>query len=195
MMKNCSLGLPDEEFIRGKVPMTKREIRILTIVNANIHDGDMVLDVGAGTGSLSCEAALQTPHGTVFALERNPEGIALIEQNARHFLLNNIQPIKAEAPAGMDDLPTLDAALIGGSGHNLAEILDRLDQLLKIGGTIVINSVTLQTLQQAVTYMKNKDNFAYDLVQVQINRWEKVGTYDMSKAINPVFIMSCRKLS
>ena len=84
-MKKYSVGIPDEEFIRGKVPMTKEEIRILTLAKARIGRGDMVADIGAGTGSISCEAALQATDGKVFAIERKPEGIELIKANAEKF--------------------------------------------------------------------------------------------------------------
>lgn len=193
-MKKYGLGIPDEAFVRGRVPMTKREIRILTIAEANIKDGDIVLDVGAGTGSLSCEAALQTPSGRVFALERKPEGIELIRQNAAKLEIDNIELIEAEAPAGMESLPPLDAVLIGGSGSHLAAILDNIDSLLNVNGKIVLNCITLQTLNQCLEYMKNNANYVYNIVQVQVNRWEKVGGYDMAKAVNPIFIVSCIKL-
>lgn len=193
-MKKYGLGIPDEAFVRGRVPMTKREIRILTIAEANIKDGDIVLDVGAGTGSLSCEAALQTPSGRVFALERKPEGIELIRQNAAKLEIDNIELIEAEAPAGMESLPPLDAVLIGGSGSHLAVILDNIDSLLHVNGKIVLNCITLQTLNQCLEYMKNNAKYAYNIVQVQVNRWEKVGGYDMAKAVNPIFIVSCIKL-
>lgn len=194
MKKKYSLGIPDAEFVRGKVPMTKREIRILTIAGANIRENDTVLDVGAGTGSLSCEAALQAAGGRVFALERNPEGIELIRRNVEKLGIDNISIIQAEAPDGMEKLPELDAVLIGGSGRRLPEILDRTDSLLKPEGRIILNCVTLQTLNQCLAYMKDHEKYAYDIVQVQINRWEKVGGYDMARAVNPIFIVSCTKL-
>ncbi|WP_405750623.1 precorrin-6Y C5,15-methyltransferase (decarboxylating) subunit CbiT, partial [Anaerovibrio slackiae] len=149
MSGKWGIGIPDAEFIRGKVPMTKQEIRILTIAKAGIKQGDIVLDVGAGTGSLSCEAAMQAGNdGMVYAIERNPEGIGLIAANAEKFGLDNIQVIHAEAPAGMDELPRLDAVLIGGSGKRLEPILDRAGELLKTGGRIILNCITVQTLMQ-----------------------------------------------
>lgn len=195
MSGKWGIGIPDAEFIRGKVPMTKQEIRILTIAKAGIRPGDMVLDVGAGTGSLSCEAAMQAGNdGMVYAIERNPEGIGLIEANAEKFGLDNVHIVHAEAPAGMDELPRLDAVLIGGSGKRLEPILDRAGELLKTGGRIILNCITVQTLMQCLNYMRASELYKYETVQVQVNRWEQVGSYDMAKAANPIFIVACEKI-
>ena len=195
MSGKWGIGIPDAEFIRGKVPMTKQEIRILTIAKAGIKQGDIVLDVGAGTGSLSCEAAMQAGNdGMVYAIERNPEGIGLIGANAEKFGLDNVHIIHAEAPAGMDELPRLDAVLIGGSGKRLEPILDRAGELLKTGGRTILNCITVQTLMQCLNYMRASELYKYETVQVQVNRWEQVGSYDMAKAANPIFIVTSEKI-
>ena len=75
-----NLGIKDDAFVRGNVPMTKEEIRILTLVKAQIAPDAVVYDVGAGTGSLSVEAARLAPQGHVYAIEKNPEGITLIKE-------------------------------------------------------------------------------------------------------------------
>lgn len=192
-MKKYSVGIPDEEFIRGKVPMTKEEIRILTLAKARIGREDMVADIGAGTGSISCEAALQATDGKVFAIERKPEGIELIKANAEKFGIENLHIIQAEAPEGMEQLPQLDRAIIGGSGSHLKPILDQLDKLLKPEGRIILNCITVQTLMQCLNYMRTKENYTYETIQVQVNHWEQVGPYDMAKAANPIFIVTCIK--
>ena len=116
------LGIADDEFIRGKVPMTKQEIRILTMAKARIGAEDIVYDIGAGTGSLSIEAALQAENGHVYAIERKAEGIALIQQNAEKFGVRNLTVVQHEAPEGMDELPACDVVLIGGSGSILRPV-------------------------------------------------------------------------
>ena len=188
------LGIEDEEFIRGKVPMTKKEIRILTLAGAKIKSADIVCDIGAGTGSLSVEAALLARDGHVYAVERKREAVELIRQNAAKFGAENITIIESEAPQGLEQLPqSLDAAMIGGTGSHLEEILDVLDERLKPGGTIVINCITVQTLANSLAYMRKKSGYIYDTVQVQVNPLKKVGPYDMAEAINPVYIISCHK--
>jgi len=192
-MNKYTVGIPDEEFIRGKVPMTKEEIRILTLAKARIGRGDLVADIGAGTGSISCEAALQATDGKVFAIERKPEGIELIKANAEKFGIENLHIIQAEAPEGMEQLAQLDRAIIGGSGSHLEPILDQLDGLLKPEGRIILNCITVQTLMQCLNYMRTKENYSYETIQVQVNHWEQVGPYDMAKAANPIFIVTCVK--
>ena len=186
-------NIPDSEFIRGKVPMTKEEIRILTIAKANICPEDVVLDVGAGTGSLSCEAALHAYNGQVYAIERKAEGIELIKANTEKLGIGNIKVIEAEAPEGMEQLPKLNVAIIGGSGSKLAPILDKIDGLLVTGGRIVLNCITIQTLSQCLEYMRQREDYEYAAVQVQVSRWKQVGPYDMAESMNPMFIVTCAK--
>ena len=105
-------GIEDEQFIRGDVPMTKQEIRILTIAKAHIRPDSVVWDVGAGTGSISIEAALLAKEGHVYAVERNPEGIRLIGANAAKFGVKNLTAVESEAPQGLSELPPCDAAIL-----------------------------------------------------------------------------------
>ncbi len=188
------LGIPDDSFIRGKIPMTKQEIRILTIAKLCLPEDGVIADIGAGTGSISIEAALQMPKGHVFSIERKQEGIDLIKANSAKFEVNNITVIEAEAPNGMAELPELDAAVIGGSGSKLSPILDLLDRKLKHGARLVLNCVTLQTISQASDWLrKAKEEYIYEIIQVQVNRWDQIGPYDMAKALNPIFILTAVK--
>jgi precorrin-6Y C5,15-methyltransferase (decarboxylating) CbiT subunit len=175
--------------------MTKREIRILTLANANIGANDIIVDVGAGTGSISIEAALLAKGGHVFALERKIEGVKLIEQNAEKFAVKNITIINAEAPDGLSKVPEIDVAIIGGSGGLLEEILNTIDARLKVGGRIVLNCITIQTLANALGWLKCRKDYKYDAVQVQINRLKNIGFYDMAEALNPVHIVTAVKIS
>ena len=184
-------GIDDEEFIRGDVPMTKQEIRILTLAKAKIKPGDVVIDIGAGTGSLSIEAAQIARQ--VFAIERNHDTLELIQQNADKFKIDNIIIINAEAPNGLDAIKNVDVALIGGSGGKLTKILETLNKRLKVGGRIVINCIAIQTISEAINYFKSHDNYNYETIQVQINRLQQVGHVDMSKALNPIYIVTALK--
>ena len=188
------LGLPDAAFVRGKVPMTKQEIRILTLVKAQIGPRDIVYDIGAWTGSLSIEAARLAPEGHVYAVERKEEAIRLIEANGERFGLENLSVIEAEAPAGLENLPLADAVLIGGSGGHLAAILDCVAEKLREGGRLVLNCITVQTLAAALDYLHAHEAvYRYEAIQVQVSRLRRVGPYDMADAQNPVYIITCTK--
>ena len=188
-------GIADEEFIRDKVPMTKEEIRILTMCKAKIRPDDIIWDIGAGTGSLSIEAALLAPQGKVYAIEKKDLAVNLLHQNIAKFKLeNNVEVIATEAPKGLDDLPSCDVVFIGGSGKHMFEILDLIGTKLKTGGRIIVNAVTIQTIAQITEYMTQKENYTYEAIQVQVNRLRKIGSYDMFNAQNPVYIVTCKKI-
>ncbi len=185
-------GIADEEFSRGKVPMTKAEIRAMVMVKAAIAETDIVCDVGAGTGSLSVEAALCATKGQVYAIERNPEGIALISENAQKFGCENITVIEGVAPSGMEKLPALDVVLIGGSGGNLSSILDAADARLAPGGRIVITAVTVETTEDVVREMAGRP-YTMEGFQMQVNRLRRLGRYHLYDPQSPVFIFTCVK--
>lgn len=188
------LGIADEEFIRQDVPMTKQEIRILSLVKAQIAPDAVVYDIGAGTGSISIEAARLAPQGEVYAIEREAAGISLIRANAANFAVSNVRVIQAEAPDGIAGLPDADAILIGGSGSRLPEILEAVTPKLKARGRLVLNCITVQTLMQCIEFMReHSDTYIYEAIQVQVTRLQQVGTYDMAKANNPIYIVTCWK--
>ena len=189
-----NLGIKDDAFVRGNVPMTKEEIRILTLVKAQIAPNAVVYDVGAGTGSLSVEAARLAPQGHVYAIEKNPEGIALIKENAARFSTRNLTVVEGAAPAALDGLPPLDVALIGGSGRRLPEILDIIGTRMHSGGRIVANAITMQTVAACLDYFHtHAELYTYEAIQVQISRLERVGPYDMAKALNPCYIITAQR--
>ena len=188
------LGIADEEFIRQDVPMTKQEIRILSLVKARIAPDAVVYDIGAGTGSISIEAARLAPQGKVYAIERESAGVQLIRANVANFAVSNVHVIQAEAPDGIANLPEADAILIGGSGSRLPEILEAVTPKLKAKGRLVLNCITVQTLMQCIEYMRtHSDTYIYEAIQVQVTRLQQVGTYDMAKANNPIYIVTCWK--
>jgi len=187
-------GIADELFIRGEVPMTKQEIRILTLSKARITENSVVADIGAGTGSISIEAAKIAFKGMVYAIEKKAEAIDLIQKNQEKFSAENLIVMQQEAPSGMEELPACDAIIIGGSGRRLEAILTAADKKLKLGGWIVLNCITIQTLASCLQYMRTHKQYEYDAIQVQVNHLQPVGAYDMQKAANPIYIVSCRKV-
>ena len=183
-------GIKDEEFIRGKVPMTKAEIRAMVMVKAAIQPGDIVADIGAGTGSLSIEAALCCPKGAVYSIERNPEGIELIRKNAEKFGCRNIHTIAGTAPEAMEGLPKMDVIIIGGSSGNMNEIIRLLlDKNPKV--RIVINCITLETVTEAMNAIRDFSLTDVDIVQLSAARSKSIGRYHMMMGENPIYIISC----
>lgn len=187
-----TFGIADEEFIRGKVPMTKAEIRAMVMVKAAVAPGDTVADIGAGTGSLSIEAALASETGTVYAIERNPEGIALIGRNAEKFGCKNIEVVEGTAPEAMGGLPMCQVILIGGTGGHLSAILDAADAHLLPGGRIVLTAVTAETTGDIVRAFAGRD-YSLEGFQMQVNRLRKLGRYHLYSPLSPVFIFTAVK--
>jgi len=186
-------GIKDEDFIRGDIPMTKQEVRILVLTKAKICPTDTIIDIGAGTGSLSIEAALQASSGKVYAIERHPEGTQLIRSNAMHFGVENIEIISGTAPKALQDLPVADVIFIGGSGGHLQEILDQSNSLLKPNGRLVITAITIETLHEALHSMQAKSEFTVEAFGMQVTRIKQVKSSNMLQALNPIYIITCTK--
>jgi precorrin-6Y C5,15-methyltransferase (decarboxylating) len=189
----CSVithGLPDESFIRDKVPMTKEEIRSISISKLKLTRDAVIYDIGAGTGSVSVEMALQCTDGTVYAIEKKPEAISLIEQNKRKFGADNLIAIEGAAPQAIEVLPAPTHAFIGGSSGNLKSIIKLL--LDKNPGIrIVINAITLETISEALQCIKNMETAEAEVVQVSVSKAQSLGEYHMMLGQNPVYIISC----
>ena len=189
-----SSGLPDDAFIRGTTPMTKSEVRSVILSKLRLRDTDIVYDVGAGTGSVSIEAALLARNGRIYAFERHAEGQQLIADNICRFGVSNIKIVAGEAPASFNGLEAPDAAFIGGSGGSLKEILEAL---LKANPQVrfVISAVALETLSEAVGLLAKLPVCKTEIVQVVVSRTRHVGGYHMLTAMSPIFILSAQGCS
>ena len=186
-------AIADEQFQRGDVPMTKREIRVFLMAHAMVQPSDIVWDIGAGTGSLSVEAALRAPAGTVFAMDGNAEACELVRCNARSFGLDNITVIEAKAPAALTGLPDPDVVFVGGSGGQLRQILEESAQRLKPCGRLIITAVLVETLHDTLQFTSQLAGFAVEACGLQITRVEPVGRRHMLRALNSVYAVICRK--
>lgn len=189
------LGIDDEKFLRqDKIPMTKREIRILTLVLAKVNHAEIIVDVGAGTGSLSIEAALFSPDSNIFAIEKKSDTVELLKQNVKKFSADNVTILNEEASKALKNFSTIDVAIIGGSNGYLEKILDAVDEKLKIGGHIAANFISIQNLSTCLDWLSRHENYRYDAIQAQINRLKKFGRYDIAQANNPIYILIAEKL-
>lgn len=182
-------GIPDDLFIRGDLPMTKEEVRAVTISKLRLKRDNVVWDIGAGTGSLSIEAGLIADQGSIWAIEKESEGIELVNRNCEQFGVENIELINGEAPGALLDLPAPDRVIIGGSGGQLEEILSIVDKNMAIEGRVVINAITLETLLAAKEAL-SRLNYNFNIITVSITRTKEVGNYHMLKAQNPIYIIA-----
>lgn len=182
-------GLSDESFIRGKVPMTKEEVRTVSISKLGLCDNAVVYDVGSGTGSIAVEIARLSGNIQVYAIEINDEALELIKQNKEKYKLDNIHIIKAMAPEGLEELPVPTHAFIGGSKGNMQEIVGCL---LKKNPNIKIvsNAVSLETINEFANIEKNFEIEDFQMVTLAVTRSKSVGSYHMMQSENPVYICS-----
>lgn len=187
---NISPRLRDDDFIRGNVPMTKEEIRVLSLAKLRLNSDSVLYDVGAGTGSVAVEAARIMPKGRVYAIEKNAEGMELIKSNCRKHCAINVNFIEGYAPDVLGGLERPTHAFIGGSDGRLAEIVGTLlEKNKKI--RCVINAITIETVAELERlcrlYPQCKD---MEIIQVGVSRGRKAGAYHLMTAENPVYIAS-----
>ncbi len=182
-------GIPDGDFLRGEVPMTKEEVRSVSLSKMHLKKDSIVYDIGAGTGSVSVESALLAVRGRVYAVECNPKALDLIEENARKFQLDNISVIQGMAPEAMEDLPAPDVVFIGGSKGHLREILQLVMSKTK-EARIVINAITLETLSEALKCCKDFSIKDDEILELNVSKATSIGNYHMMRANNPIYIIS-----
>ena len=185
------LGIREEEWVRGEVPMTKSEVRVVTLSKLALSDYDVVYDVGAGTGSVSIEMALMIENGCVYAIEEKADAIALIKKNKEKFNANNLEIIEGNAPKALEKLPAPDAVFIGGSGGNLREIMETV--LVKNPEVrIVMNFISMENVAQAMQLLKHFAMEDIQIVQMSVSKARKVGKNHLLMAENPVTIVSAK---
>ena len=182
-------SLKDSDFIRGKVPMTKEEMRHLSIDKLQIEPDEVVYDIGAGTGSVAIELARKAYQGMVYAIERKEEGLELIHQNRLKHGAFNLKVVKGLAPAAFSGLPAPDKVFIGGSGGQMTEIVE---ELLKSNPKvrIVINVVSLQGISEVTKLLDGYQTINSEVICVNVARSRKLGSYDLMMAQNPVYMIT-----
>lgn len=187
----ASSGIPDELFIRGDVPMTKQEVRAVALAKLRLTATDTVWDVGAGTGSVSIEAALVARAGSVWAVERNAAGLRLIRENADAFGCGNVHAVPGVAPEALEKLPVPDAVFVGGSAGELPSIVEAaLEKNSQV--RLCVPCVTVETLTEACALLSGSRFKGFEACQVSAARAEAVGSHHLMKAQNPVFLVSAR---
>lgn len=202
-------GIPDEYFERSdSVPITKEEVRAIIVSKARLKDGDHILDVGCGSGSITVEAAIRAAgNGLVTAIDRDGEAVALTERNLERFGVREYAGVvrgdaldvlggTGDGGSGADGsphAPPYDAIIIGGTGGDTAEIVERCSRMLGPGGRIVISTILIETLHAVLGIIGGMPFEDVDITQVTISKSRKTSTGTMMLARNPVTIISATR--
>lgn len=182
-------GIADEEFLRDKVPMTKEEIRTISLSKMQLEENSVVYDIGAGTGSISVGAARLCKSGMVYAIEQKPEAVELIRTNAKKFKVENLCVVEGRAPKVLEELPVPTHAFIGGNGGCLMEII-RSVRAKNPDVIFVMNAVSMETLAMLETIKKEFCEYQdMEVLMVQVSRANALGGYHLLQAQNPVYII------
>lgn len=194
LAKSPLFGLDASEYKHTNGLITKAEVRAVTLSKlALINEPGFVLwDVGSGSGSVAIEAAGLVSSGVVYAIEQKPERIKNICVNKVRFKRNNVEIVKAMAPAGLGELPDPDRVFVGGAGRGLPDILKVASKRLRPGGVIVVNAVTLETLSAAIKFFKEK-RWSFEVVSINIARSRVVAGVNIMEAENPVSVITALK--
>lgn len=197
-VNRLELGLPEEAFAHRKPKLgliTKSEIRILSLAKLRLFPEAVVWDIGAGSGSVSIEAAKIAVRGKVYAIEKNEEDIENVRENITRFNTQNVVAVHAKAPEALASIPDdPDAVFVGGSAGRMFDILEILARRLRPEGRIVLNLATVENLAETIESLKKID-LAYELMQVQIGRGTPILEMTRFEALNPVTIVTAWKKS
>lgn len=188
-MNRITPGISDEEFIRDKVPMTKQEVREVSLCKLNLKEDSVLYDVGSGTGSVAVEAALLSEQMKVYAVEVNPLALELLSANKKKFNCRNIEIVEGLAPEALMNLPVPTHAFIGGTKGNLNGILKALHEK-NPAMRVVITAVSLESISEITAELKNYSLTDSEVVQISVSKAQNAGNYHLMIANNPVFIFS-----
>lgn len=193
-------GIPDSNFISfSDRPglMTKKEVRVLVLGELSLQPGQVIWDVGAGTGTVSIEIARLFPDSQVYAIEKTAAGTSLIEQNCRRFQLQNVISIHGSAPEILHRLRPPNRIFIGGSGGEISKILGVCALRMAPGGVIVLAMATLESLAAVLSWkeerIRREPNWNCRIMQVQLSRSVPVGNLTRFDPLNPVTIVTMNR--
>jgi len=196
MWKFKTPGIPDEFFERTeKVPITKEEVRTIQLSKARLSPGQIVFDIGCGSGSISIEAAIQIENtGKVTAIDYDSNAIELTKKNIKKFGVSNISVLLGNAKEKILELGIADVIFIGGTGGDTKEIVELCQDKLKSGGRIVIGIILIETLFSVLKVLEKLQFDSVDITQVTISKSKKTTKGTMMLARNPVTIISATKI-
>ena len=185
-------GIPDELFDRAEeVPITKEDIRAIAISKLRLKEGHSAIDVGCGSGSITVELCLQTK-GAVRAIDFDKNAVELTKKNLQKFGVD-AKVLFGKAQDVLPTLPQVDAVVVGGTWGDTKQVIQLAISKLKPGGRIVIDTILIETMYQALATVDELKLKEVDITQVTIAKARKVTTGTMMLARNPVMIISATK--
>ena len=186
-------GIPDELFDRTEeVPITKEDIRAIVISKLRLKEGHSAIDVGCGSGSITVELCLQTK-GKVYAIDFDEKAVELTKKNLQKFGVKAEEVILAKAQDVLPNLPQVNSIIVGGTWGDAKQVIGLAVGRLKKGGRIVIDTILIETMYQALTAINELELNEIDITQITISKARKVTTGTMMLARNPVMIISATK--
>jgi cobalt-precorrin-6B (C15)-methyltransferase len=187
-------GIPDELFERTEeVPITKEDIRTIAISKLRLKEGHSAIDVGCGSGSITVELCLQT-EGKVYAIDFDEKAVELTKRNLQKFGVKAEEVILGKAQDILPKLSEVNAVMVGGTWGDTKQVIELAVGRLKKGGRIVIDTIVIETMYQALRAVDELELKEIDITQVIISKARKVTTGTMMLARNPVMIISATKV-
>jgi cobalt-precorrin-6B (C15)-methyltransferase len=185
-------GIPDELFERTEeVPITKEDIRAIALSKLRLKEGHSAIDIGCGSGSITVELCLQT-RGAVYAIDFDQKAVELTKKNLQKFGAK-AEVILGKAQDVLPKLPQVDAIIVGGTWGDTRQVIQLAVGRLKKGGRLVIDTILIETMYQALAAINKMQLAEVDVTQVTIAKARKVTTGTMMLARNPVMIISTTK--
>ena len=186
------LGLRETEIRHSRGLITKDEVRAAILHRLRLPTNGIFWDIGAGSGSVSIEAARLCPELTVYAVERHPDQQANIMANRKALRLANLQLIPGPAPEALRGLPDPDRVFIGGSGGDLSAIVETVSVRLKAGGILMASAVTEAT-RQAAPRLFYQHGLVVEMSTLAINRETYPPQADGPLSLNPITLITGTK--
>jgi precorrin-6Y C5,15-methyltransferase (decarboxylating) len=190
-------GNPDDVFAQSRPKsglITQAEVRAIALAQLAIQPGSGVWDIGAGSGSVAIEAASLSEPGPVYAIEQDAADYHLILANAEALGATNLRAVHGTAPAVFEGLPAPDAIFVGGTGHEVARLLEAAWNALRPGGHLAVNVATLETLSATYHVLKRLAGTVQALLVNLARGNEQLETLRF-EALNPTFLLSAGKPS
>lgn len=187
-------GIPDEAFQRGSgkdgiIPMTKSEVRSVCLSKLRLTADAVCWDIGAGTGSVAIEMALQVRRGQVYAVECKADALKLLEENRKRFKAANLTVVPGMAPDVCSKMPAATHAFIGGSSENMRQIIQLLIKK-NPDVRIVATAVTLESIAELTACMKEFEFTETGVVSLSVARSRAAGKYSLMTGQNPVYVFT-----